>query len=72
MAQRAVTFAAKWRPDDLAEIKARAKEQDLTATEYVRRCALGLHTAESEIESRLRTIEGRLDLIEERAEASGW
>lgn len=74
MAQKRITFAAKWSPEDLEEIKTRARARDLNTSEYVRRCAMGLLDAtEGKLQARMDRLEERLQLLEERAEnTSSW
>lgn len=77
---RKVTFAAKWSTEDLDQIKARAEawaketgQPRANVSEYVRRCALGLlEASESSIAERFDRLERRLQLLEDRAEASAW
>ena len=66
-----VSFAARWKPDDLAEIKSRAASRGMSASEYVRQCALGLldvEVYEVPPDERFAQLEERMDRLEREFE----
>lgn len=68
IAKKPAMMAFRVSEEDLAQIKARATEHGLTATEYVTQCALGTLADPSEVDDRIAELERKVERLERLAE----